>query len=534
MANASRPAAKRQASPSQKTSRVEALVGRRYDIRGREGQELVPYNQQGMNGDLGRGTAILFALASRLHLQKIRYRGSASGQNVDRLSSPAPLYFNDAPSATRIGRRSRPRCAASSTPTLLLSPRPDKTKTGPSLSTIWRRHVDISGWRSATACSSEVHERRHVPGVEDFDMRLVNYLADEFQKEQGIDLRKDKLALQRLKESAEKAKIELSSAMQTEINLPFITADATGPKHLTLRLTRAKFEALVDDLIQKTVEPCRQALKDAGLSAAEINEVVLVGGMTRMPKVQEVVKQLFGKEPHKGQSRRSPAIGRRQSGRRAAGSTSRTAAARRGSRSARHRTRGGVFTRLTTATHHPDQNIHVFSPPDGRPRSPSAVQGEREDAADKYLASSIWSVCRRPRGVPQVRSFRHDANGSSRVRQGHARPEHQIRIHASGGLSDSEIERWQGRVRRRRGRQEAQPRSRQEPREACSTPPRRPCHHGSRSASRSARRRNAIADLKEALRAPTTTRSNQDPHAGAGFDEARRGDVQGAAVRPGR
>src|SRR6266849_5610811 len=137
-------------------------------------------------------------------------------------------------------------------------------------------------------------------GGEDFDQRLVEYLANEFQKEQGIDLRRDKLALQRLKESAEKAKIELSSTTQTEINLPFITADASGPKHLTMKLTRAKFEALVDDLVQKTVEPCRQALKDAGLFAAEINEVVLVGGMTRMPKVQEVVKQLFGKEPHKG------------------------------------------------------------------------------------------------------------------------------------------------------------------------------------------------------------------------------------------
>src|SRR5436305_105280 len=137
-------------------------------------------------------------------------------------------------------------------------------------------------------------------GGEDFDMRLVGYLADEFQKEQGIDLRRDKLALQRLKEAAEKAKIELSSTTQTEINLPFITADAAGPTHMTMKLTRAKFEALVDDLVQKTVEPCRLALKDAGLSPAEINEVVLVGGMTRMPKVQEVVKQLFGKEPHKG------------------------------------------------------------------------------------------------------------------------------------------------------------------------------------------------------------------------------------------
>ncbi len=137
-------------------------------------------------------------------------------------------------------------------------------------------------------------------GGEDFDMRLVEYLAAEFKKEQGIDLTKDKLALQRLKEAAEKAKIELSSATQTDINLPYITADASGPKHLALKLTRAKYEALVDDLIQRTVEPCRKALKDAGLSAGQIDEVVLVGGMTRMPKVQEVVKQFFGKEPHKG------------------------------------------------------------------------------------------------------------------------------------------------------------------------------------------------------------------------------------------
>ena len=137
-------------------------------------------------------------------------------------------------------------------------------------------------------------------GGEDFDQRLVNYLADEFKKENGIDLRSDRLALQRLKDAAEKAKIELSSAQQTEVNLPFITADASGPKHLTIKITRAKLEALVDDLIQKTIGPVKQALKDAGVTASQIDEVILVGGMTRMPKVQEAVKQLFGKEPHKG------------------------------------------------------------------------------------------------------------------------------------------------------------------------------------------------------------------------------------------
>ena len=137
-------------------------------------------------------------------------------------------------------------------------------------------------------------------GGEDFDQRIVNYLADEFKKESGIDLRGDRLALQRLKEAAEKAKIELSSATQTDVNLPFITADATGPKHLNIKLTRAKLESLVEDLIDRTVEPCKKALADAGLKASDINEVILVGGMTRMPKVQEKVKEIFGKEPHKG------------------------------------------------------------------------------------------------------------------------------------------------------------------------------------------------------------------------------------------
>ena len=194
-------------------------------------------------------------------------------------------------------------------------------------------------------------------GGEDFDMRLVDYLADEFKKDQGIDLRKDKLALQRLKEAAEKAKIELSSSTQTEINLPFITADASGPKHLTLKLTRAKFEALVDDLIQKTVEPCKQALKDAGLTAAQIDEVVLVGGMSRMPKVQEVVKALFGKEPHKGVNPDEVvAHGRRHPGRRAAGRRQGRAAARRDPAVARHRDAGRRVHPPDRPQHHdPDQ-----------------------------------------------------------------------------------------------------------------------------------------------------------------------------------
>ncbi len=255
-------------------------------------------------------------------------------------------------------------------------------------------------------------------GGEDFDMKLVSYLADEFKKEQGIDLRNDKLALQRLKEAAEKAKIELSSSAQTEINLPFITADQSGPKHLTMKLTRAKLESLVDDLILKTRGPCEQAIKDAGLKAAEIDEVVLVGGMTRMPKVQQVVKELFGKEPHKGVNPDEVvAVGAAIQGGVLKGEVKDVLLLDVTPLSLGIETLGGVFTRLIERnTTIPTKKSQVFSTAeDGQNAVTIRVsQGEREMAADNKLLGQfdLVGIPPAPRGVPQVEvTFDIDANG---------------------------------------------------------------------------------------------------------------------------
>jgi molecular chaperone DnaK len=286
-------------------------------------------------------------------------------------------------------------------------------------------------------------------GGEDFDMRLVGYLADEFQKEQGINLRNDKLALQRLKEAAEKAKIELSSTTQTEINLPFITADQTGPKHLTMKLTRAKFEALVDDLIQKTVEPCRKALKDAGVTAGEIGEVVLVGGMSRMPKVQEVVKQLFGKEPHKGVNPDEVvAIGAAIQAGVLQGDVKDVLLLDVTPLSLGIETLGGVFTRIIDRnTTIPTKKSQVFSTAEDNQNAVTirVFQGEREMAADNKMLGQfdLMGIPPAPRGMPQIEvTFDIDANGIVNVsaKDKATGKEQQIRIQASGGLSEADIE----------------------------------------------------------------------------------------------
>jgi molecular chaperone DnaK len=454
--------AKRQAvtNPEKTIFAVKRLIGRRYDDPMVEkDKKLVPYKiSKASNGDAWvevDGKTYSPSQISAFILQKMKETAEANlGQKVDQAVITVPAYFND---AQRQATKDAGKIAGLEVLRIINEPTAaalayglDKQKTG----TI--AVYDLGGGTfdiSILEIGDGVFEVKSTNGDtflggEDFDMRLVSYLADEFQKGQGIDLRRDKLALQRLKEAAEKAKIELSSTTQTEINLPFITADASGPKHLTMKLTRAKFEALVDDLVQKTVDPCRQALKDAGLSAAEINEVVLVGGMTRMPKVQEIVKQLFGKEPHKGVNPDEVvAVGAAIQAGVLQGDVKDVLLLDVTPLSLGIETLGGVFTRLIDRnTTIPTKKAQTFSTAeDGQTAVTIRVfQGEREMAADNKLLGQfdLVGIPPAPRGVPQVEvAFDIDANGIVNVsaKDKGTGKEQQIRIQASGGLSEADI-----------------------------------------------------------------------------------------------